>query len=64
METKMTFDEVMAALGVKTRQTIYNYIERGLLTPIKTFNNRVYFEKIEVERLLEPLNRVPFAEEE
>ena len=64
METKMTFDDVMAALGVKTRQTIYNYIQRGLLTPIKTFNNRVYFEKIEVERLLEPLNRIPFAEEE
>ena len=57
METKMTFDEVMAALGVKTRQTIYNYIERGLLTPIKTFNNRVYFDKCEIERLLEPLNR-------
>lgn len=64
METKMTFDEVMAALGVKTRQTIYNYIERGLLTPIKTFNNRVYFDKCEIERLLEPLNRIPFSEEE
>ena len=57
METKMTFDEVMAAMGVKTRQTIYNYIERGLLTPIKTFNNRVYFDNREIERLLEPLKK-------
>ena len=57
METKMTFDEVMAALGVKTRQTIYNYIERGLLTPIKTFNNRVYFEKSEIDILLEPITK-------
>lgn len=63
MEPKMTFDEVMTALGVKTRQTIYNYIERGLLTPIKTFNNRVYFNRCEIEKLLEPLNRMPFSEE-
>lgn len=63
MKTKMTFDEVMAALGVKTRQTIYNYIERGLLTPIKTFNNRVYFEKAEIDVLLEPLNIIPLVEE-
>lgn len=59
METKMTFNEVMVALGVKTRQTIYNYIQRGLLTPIKAFNNRVYFEKVEIERLLESLNTKP-----
>ena len=63
MKEKMTFDEVMGALNVKTRRTIYNYIERGLLTPIKTFNNRVYFDRCEIERLLEPLNRIPFAEE-
>ena len=59
MGTKMTFEDVMVALGVKTRQTIYNYIQRGLLTPIKAFNNRVYFEKTEIERLLESLNTKP-----
>lgn len=56
---KITFEEAAKKLGV-TRVTIYNYIERGLLTPIKTFNNRVYFDRCEIERLLEPLNRIPF----
>ena len=59
---KITFQEAAKKLGV-TRVTIYNYIERGLLTPIKTFNNRVYFDRCEIERLLEPINRIPFTEE-
>jgi len=54
MEIKMTFNEVATSLTV-SRQTIYSYIQRGLLTPIKTFNNRVYFERKEVEGLLGPL---------
>jgi DNA-binding transcriptional MerR regulator len=53
MNEKLTFEEVMELLGVKTRQTIYNYIERGLLVPQKAFNNRVYFEQAEVDKLLE-----------
>ena len=64
METKMTFDEVMAALGVKTRQTIYNYIERGLLTPIKTFPIIAFtLISARLKNYLKPLNRIPFAEE-
>ena len=60
---KITFEEAAKKLGV-TRVTIYNYIEKGLLTPIKTFNNRVYFDRCEIERLLEPLDRIPFTDGE
>jgi excisionase family DNA binding protein len=55
---KVTFEEAAEMLSV-TRQTIYNYIEKKLLTPHKAFNGRVYFSKKEVAEL-QPL---PFSEE-
>ena len=58
MENKVTFEQAVKMLGV-TRQTIYNYIEQGKLTPVKAFNKRVYFDIDEVNELL----ALPFAEE-
>jgi predicted site-specific integrase-resolvase len=58
MENKIAFDKAAEMLGV-SRQTIYNYIERGLLKPHKAFNNRVFFDIEQVEKLLD----LPFAEE-
>lgn len=62
MNEKMSFEEVAEMLGV-TRQTIYRYVEKGFLNPVKAFNGRVYFSRAEVLRLLEPIDKVPFAEE-
>ena len=62
MDNNITFEQAAERLKV-SRQTIYNYIEKGLLTPVKKFNNRVYFDICEVERLLEPVGKIPFAEE-
>jgi excisionase family DNA binding protein len=58
MDNKLTFEQVVKMLGV-TRQTVYNYIEQGKLTPSKAFNKRVYFDLDEVNELLS----LPFAEE-
>lgn len=59
MENKVTFEQAVEMLKV-TRQTIYNYIEKGLLTPHKAFNNRVYFDLDQVEDLIS----LPFADKE
>jgi len=61
MDNTMTFEEVAKKMGV-TRQTIYNYIDKGFLSPIKTFNGRVKFDRAEVLRLLEPVDKIPFSE--
>lgn len=61
MNEKLSFEEVAEKLGV-TRQTIYRYIEKKLLRPMKAFNNRVYFNRAEVLRLLEPVDKIPFEE--
>lgn len=58
MENKVTFEQAVEMLRV-TRQTIYNYIEKGLLTPHKAFNNRVYFDLDQVNELIS----LPFSEE-
>lgn len=63
MDNNITFEQAAEKLKV-SRQTIYNYIEKGLLTPVKKFNNRVYFDNCEVERLLEPVGKIPFADQE
>ena len=48
---KVSFGEVVALLGV-TRTTIYDYIGRGYLTPLKSeLNGRVYFNKKQVLKL-------------
>ena len=49
---EMSFNEVVEKLGV-TRTSVYNFISKGLLTPKKTFNNRVFFSKEEVDKLIE-----------
>lgn len=47
---KITFDDAAKMLSV-TRQTIYNYIDKGFLKPQKAFNGRVFFLQDEIERL-------------
>ena len=54
---KITFEEAAKTIGV-TRVTIYNYIEKGLLTPLKNFNGRVYFDRSEVLELV----KLPFTD--
>ena len=49
----VTVSEAVQMLGV-TRQTIYNLIERGRLTPLKSQGigpNRTYFDRAQVEAL-------------
>lgn len=55
---RVSFEEAAKMLNV-TRQTIYVYVKKKLLTPHKAFNGRVYFLKKEVAAL-QPL---PFSEE-
>ncbi len=55
---KVSINEAAEMLSVK-RQTIYNYIKKGLLKPQKAFNGRVYFLKKEIDKL----QSLPFAEE-
>jgi predicted site-specific integrase-resolvase len=57
MENTVTFEQAVEMLKV-TRQTVYNYIEKGLLKPRKAFNNRVYFDLDEVNELI----KLPFTD--
>ena len=52
----LTTKEVMKLLGV-SRKTIYNYVQRGLLKPIKLSPVKLLFDIEDIIKTLESLKR-------
>lgn len=50
MQNLISFNEAKNMLQV-SRQSIHNYVTKGLLTPHKKFNGRVFFDKQQVVEL-------------
>jgi len=50
----LTIEEVMDLLKIR-RKTVYNYIQRGLLRPIRISSKKVMFDKRDIEAVIEKL---------
>lgn len=51
MQNLISFNEAKNMLQV-SRQSVHNYVTKGLLTPHKKFNGRVFFDKQQIIELL------------
>ena len=63
MTKEISMTEAIGILNV-SRQSIYKYVKKGYLTMAKNeFTGRVHFDREEVKKLKEAIDRPPFSED-